>query len=136
MGILQSYQLPNLLDAVSDDAAMAGSFADPSAIGACTLGPSVGDDMTGSALLTALGTSVGDDNTQTSDRRCKQDVRCVGRTVFGLPYYEFKYIGNAETHEGVMAQDVLNVMPSAVSIGEGGFYRVNYDALGAVTRRL
>lgn len=135
MEILQSCQLPNLLDTVAADAARPGSLAHPSAIGACILGPSVGDDLTGSALLTALGTSVGDDNTP-SDRRLKQDVRCISRTVFGLPYYEFKYIGNAETHEGVIAQDVLNVMPSAVSIGEGGFYRVNYNALGAVARRL
>jgi hypothetical protein len=34
-----------------------------------------------------------------------------------------------------MAQDVLNVMPEAVSVGADGFYRVNYRKLGiAMTR--
>jgi hypothetical protein len=35
-----------------------------------------------------------------------------------------------------MAQDVLNVMPSAVSVGDGGFYRVNYGVLGISMQRL
>ena len=35
-----------------------------------------------------------------------------------------------------MAQDVLKVMPSAVSIGEDGYYRVNYEMLGIELRRL
>ena len=35
-----------------------------------------------------------------------------------------------------MAQDVLTVMPAAVSVGEDGYYRVNYDMLGIELRRL
>ena len=38
--------------------------------------------------------------------------------------------------EGVMAQDVLKVMPEAVSIGADGFYRVNYTMLGIEMKRL
>jgi len=63
-------------------------------------------------------------------------VRCIGTTVFGLPLYQFKYIGAPETYEGVMAQDVLRVMPSAVSRGADGYYRVNYGALGTSMRRV
>jgi hypothetical protein len=35
-----------------------------------------------------------------------------------------------------MAQDVLGVMPEAVSIGADGFYRVDYARLGISLRRL
>jgi hypothetical protein len=59
---------------------------------------------------------LGDDG-QRSDLRLKEDVRCVGTTVFGLPLYHFKYLGKPETYEGLIAQDVLQLMPSAVSVG-------------------
>jgi hypothetical protein len=71
-----------------------------------------------------------------SDFRLKHDVRRVGTTVFGLPLYHFKYIGRPDTYEGVMAQEVLQVMPDAVSRGEDGYYRVNYSALGTSMRRV
>jgi hypothetical protein len=35
-----------------------------------------------------------------------------------------------------MAQDVLKVMPVAVSVAEDGYYRVNYEMLGIEMRRL
>ena len=35
-----------------------------------------------------------------------------------------------------MAQDVLKVMPTAVSVGENGYYRVNYEMLGIELRHL
>src|SRR6516165_8543623 len=93
------------------------------------LGPSVGDDNTAPIPnLTVLGPCVGDD-VVISDARLKQDVHRIGTTVFGLPLYRFKYLGKSETYEGVMAQDVLRVMPNAVSAGAEGFYRVNYGAL-------
>jgi hypothetical protein len=71
-----------------------------------------------------------------SDLRLKHDVRRIGSTVFGLPLYHFKYIGRPETFEGVMAQEVLQVMPSAVSRGADGYYRVNYSALGTSMRQI
>ena len=98
------------------------------------LGPSVGDDAS-PPVLTMLGPSVGDD-TPSSDIRLKEDVQRVGTTVFGLPLYHFKYIGAPETYEGVMAQDVLQVMPGAVSLGADGYYRVNYGALGTSMRQV
>ena len=53
----------------------------------------------------------------TSDIRLKTDIRQVGTTAHDLPLYAFRYIGNDDQYEGVMAQDVLKVMPSAVSVG-------------------
>jgi len=107
------------------------------------LGPCVGDDGFKSQLgedaapavnLTVLGPCVGDD--LISDARLKQDVRRIGTTLFGLPLYHFKYVGKPETYEGVMAQEVLQLMPSAVSVGADGYYRVNYSALGARMRQV
>jgi hypothetical protein len=101
------------------------------------LGPCVGDDgpSAPARALTVLGPCVGDDVAE-SDVRLKEDVRCVGSTVFGLPLYQFRYRGKPETYEGVMAQEVLKIMPDAVSVGADGYYRVNYRALGTAMRRV
>jgi hypothetical protein len=91
------------------------------ALPADQLGPCVGDDS---------------DDTDISDMRLKEGISRIGTTVFGLPLYRFSYTGQKEVYAGVMAQDVLNVMPSAVSVGDGGFYRVNYGVLGISMQRL
>lgn len=130
-------QFKNLLDMVAADDVLTGSnVAHPDDSG---LGPSGGDD--GNPLsptgpgLTTLGPSVGDDG-PVSDLRLKEDVQRVGTTVLGLPLYHFKYIGAPETYEGVMAQDVLQVKPGAVSVGADGYYRVNYSTLGTSMRQV
>ena len=71
-----------------------------------------------------------------SDIRLKTDIRQVGTTAHNLPLYKFRYIGKNDQYEGVMAQDVLKVMPTAVSVGEDGYYRVNYEMLGIELRHL
>jgi hypothetical protein len=86
------------------------------------LGPCVGDDS--------------DDPPVGSDLRLKQGIVRIGTTVFGLPVYRFSYTGQEGVYAGVMAQDVLNVMPAAVSVGEDGFYRVSYGMLGISMHRL
>ena len=65
-----------------------------------------------------------------SDRRLKEDLTRIGTTAHGLPYYSFRYIGADMLYAGVMAQDVLKVMPEAVSNDAAGFYRVDYKKLG------
>ena len=123
-----------------DNADLGPSVGDdqaPSPRNVTLLGPSVGDDLGAPAVrdVTLLGPSVGDD-TGASDLRLKQDVRRIGSTVFGLPLYHFQYRGRSETYEGVMAQDVLQVMPGAVSLAADGYYRVDYRALGTSMRRV
>lgn len=74
-----------------------------------------------------------------SDMRLKKDIIRVGTTVYGLPLYDFqyiKYVNQPGLFEGVMAQDVLKVMPAAVITGADGFYRVNYTMLGIEMKRL
>jgi hypothetical protein len=65
-----------------------------------------------------------------SDVRLKTDIEQVGTTVYGLPLYHFRYKTGGERFAGVMAQNVLEVMPDAVRMGEDGHYRVNYARLG------
>jgi hypothetical protein len=48
----------------------------------------------------------------------------------GLGLYRFKYIWGGPDHVGVLAQEVLDVAPHAVSVGADGFLRVDYEALG------
>jgi len=80
--------------------------------------------------LTAGGESV------PSDLRLKDDIVRIGSTNHGLPLYRFRYKGGSDSFAGVMAQDVLGVMPEAVTTGADGFYRVNYGMLGVPFRRL
>lgn len=64
-----------------------------------------------------------------SDIRLKTDITRTGTADNGLPLYHFRYIGQAQLWEGVMAQDVLAHTPDAV-VDLGGYYGVNYEMLG------
>ena len=70
-------------------------------------------------------------STTPSDIRLKHDIAPVGRLDSGLNLYRFRYLGGEEEMVGVMAQEVLDVAPEAVVLGEDGFYRVDYARLGA-----
>ncbi len=65
-----------------------------------------------------------------SDERLKTNIHPVGQTANGLTLYEFSYRDRPGTYRGVMAQEVQQIMPSAVVEHESGFLYVNYDALG------
>lgn len=67
-----------------------------------------------------------------SDRRLKQDITQVGRDErTGLNLYLFTYKKEPGTrYLGVMADEVREVMPSAVHTNADGFDSVDYEALG------
>jgi len=65
-----------------------------------------------------------------SDRRLKRDIAVVGNLPTGLLLYRFKYLWSDIEFVGVMAQDVLTVMPEAVTVDSTGYYSVHYDAVG------
>lgn len=65
-----------------------------------------------------------------SDIRLKRDIHAIGHLPNGLTLYRFKYTWSDKEWVGVMAQDVLKVMPEAVQTGADGFYRVSYRMLG------
>lgn len=63
-----------------------------------------------------------------SDRRLKRDIVRVGSTPSGIPTYLFRYNSDPEqVHFGVMADEVLPVIPEAVVVGDDGFYMVDYS---------
>ena len=101
-------------------------------------GPVIGSDETPhDGLVGNFHESlVQDELSDSSDQRLKTDIRAVGTTVYGLPLYRFRYTGGEALYEGVMAQDVLHVKPSAVSRGANGYYRVNYSELGLKLRQV
>lgn len=63
-----------------------------------------------------------------SDRRLKTNIKKVGVTDSGLPVYTYKYKGDNVTHMGVMAQDVEEALPEAVT-EINGFKAVYYDLI-------
>lgn len=66
-----------------------------------------------------------------SDRRLKGDIVAVGRLANGLTLYRFRYLWSTAEYVGVMAQDVLDVMPEAVTTdARDGYMTVNYGLLG------
>ncbi|HHH89198.1 MAG TPA: tail fiber domain-containing protein [Aliiroseovarius sp.] len=65
-----------------------------------------------------------------SDRRLKTDIARIGTTAHGLPLYRYRYKGFSRVYEGVMAQDVVKVMPEAVVKVPFGIMLVDYGMLG------
>src|SRR5262249_58040627 len=65
-----------------------------------------------------------------SDIRLKHDITLLGRLDNGLGFYRFNYNGSNKAYVGVMAQEVLQVVPEAVTRGRDGYLRVNYTRLG------
>jgi hypothetical protein len=80
--------------------------------------------------LPLVAANGGSANGADSDRRLKTDIVRVGILRAGIPLYRFRYIGRDEVHVGVMAQDVLPVVPEAVITDASGFMRVDYRRLG------
>jgi len=54
----------------------------------------------------------------------------LGHLANGLGYYQFSYLGSDKAYVGVIAQEVQNVMPEAVTRGSDGYLRVFYEKLG------
>jgi hypothetical protein len=65
-----------------------------------------------------------------SDIALKHDIVLLGHLDNGLGFYRFAYNGGDKAYVGVMAQEVQNVMPSAVVRGRDGYLRVFYDKIG------
>lgn len=70
----------------------------------------------GSALIGAL---------PFSDRRLKTDIKRVGSLFNGMSVYSYRLMGGP-VQIGVMADEVLDVIPNAVHTDENGFHHVDY----------
>ncbi|MCK1322217.1 DUF3300 domain-containing protein [Bradyrhizobium sp. 156] len=64
-----------------------------------------------------------------SDIALKHDVVLLGHLASGLGYYRFSYIGSDKAYVGVIAQEVEDVKPVAVTRGADGYLRVYYEKL-------
>jgi hypothetical protein len=65
-----------------------------------------------------------------SDLDLKHDVVLLGRLQSGIGYYRFAYNGSDKAYVGVIAQEVQEVRPDAVTRGKDGYLRVYYERLG------
>ncbi len=65
-----------------------------------------------------------------SDIRFKRDVLLLARLDNGIGIYSYRYLWSDVVYVGVMAQEVLDIVPDAVIAGADGFYCVNYARLG------
>lgn len=63
-----------------------------------------------------------------SDARLKENIRHIGKRPDGLNLYAYNYLWSDEEVTGVMAHEVLQVMPEAVG-NIGGFMTVDYGVL-------
>ncbi len=61
-----------------------------------------------------------------SDRRLKTAIKPIGVLANGLRTYAFNYIGDSVRRFGVMAQEVLKVVPDAVIVMSNGYMAVDY----------
>jgi hypothetical protein len=62
-----------------------------------------------------------------SDRRLKSNIVRVGTHPLGIGIYEYDIFGHRT--QGVMADEVESVMPSAVTVAGGGYKMVDYGKL-------
>jgi hypothetical protein len=65
-----------------------------------------------------------------SDIRVKRDLVQVGQLDNGIHLYRYRYIWDDQVYVGVMAQEVVEIVPTAVVLGPDGYLRVDYGQLG------
>lgn len=79
---------------------------------------------------TILGAAAGAGMTKMmSDRRLKTNIRKVGKLDNGLTVYVYRYKAGGPDHMGVMADEVVQVNPKAVSRMPSGYDAVDYSKL-------
>jgi len=85
-------------------------------VGTPVAGPSIFGQVSGAALAGAQFMS---------DIRLKKDIKLVGKSPKGIKIYNFKYLGDDKTYQGVMAHQV----PQASTANEFGYLMVDYSKL-------
>jgi len=76
----------------------------------------------------AIGGVLGGVGGYFSDARLKNHIEHVGRSPKGHPIYEFNYDDVPDQRfRGTIAQELLATCPEACTLGDDGYWRVNYD---------
>jgi len=65
-----------------------------------------------------------------SDARLKHHIVALQATSTGIQLYRFRYLWSDQEYVGVMAQDLVDTHPEALSTDDLGYYRVDYGKLG------
>jgi hypothetical protein len=119
--LLQNWS--NLVSGMSNPTATATSTADRGSTG-----------IGGSQILGAGLSMLPMIMSMFSDRRLKENIEPVAVLADGLFIYEFNYIGQAERQLGLMADEVMELYPEAVTLAGNGYYIVDYDLATRVAR--
>lgn len=64
-----------------------------------------------------------------SDMKLKENIIKVGNSPSGINVYEWNYIGKSQRYRGVLAQELLESHPEAVTICPNGFLGVYYGKI-------
>jgi len=81
-------------------------------------------------LFGGSGGTGGTGGTAPSDRRLKSNVVRIGTHPLGIGVYEYDIWGLRQ--RGVMADEVMSVMPEAIEMHKDGYMAVRYDMIGGV----
>jgi hypothetical protein len=93
-------------------------------------GGSFGGGGGGRGSFSGGGRGGGGGGGRRSDIRLKHDVVLLGHLANGIGLYRFSYNGSNKAYVGVMAQEVREIRPDAVTQDRSGYLRVFYDKLG------
>lgn len=77
----------------------------------------------------AIGSGIGAVSSFFSDCDLKENIRKIGRKN-GFNIYQFNYKGCPRKYHGVMAQEVMEVVPNAVARHKSGYLMVDYNRIG------
>ena len=65
-----------------------------------------------------------------SDARLKRNISLIGKLLNGLNLYRFRYIWSDIVYVGVMAQEVIKIIPDAIAYNKNGYMSVDYTKVG------
>ena len=84
----------------------------------------------GEGMLEGFMGSIGTGATiAASDRRLKENIDHIGNSPSGIKVYEFNYLNNDVRYRGVIANELVDSYPNAVSENKDGYYMIDYSQI-------
>lgn len=73
-----------------------------------------------------------------SDIRLKKDINKIGISPMGIPIFTFRFKSDKQNtlYQGTIAQEIINIIPEAVIMGDNGFYMVDYSKIDVDYKKL
>ena len=105
-------------------------------VGACAIMPLASPIGSGMGIQNKLNIKIantapaGQENgPMASDMKLKENIIKVGNSPSGINVYEWNYIGKSQRYRGVLAQELLESHPEAVTMCPNGFLGVYYGKI-------